>query len=210
MFNDAVSNISLLLEEMGLSAYASRIWVLEDTYPVVDFAYRDLKFGVNFIPSGNNTFSIDVVRRKSSSSSVMPTFKGRGREHFAHNVSLRHGIELLKARVRSVVAKVDQAALPLPAIDSNALLAQLLQTPGPAKKIGILTLPFNVNIGGNLQGYALMQVLRQLGHQPILINRRGGAKESSEADRELDSRIPLIANTLSMSGHQTAHSSRDM
>lgn len=40
------------------------------------------------------------------------------------------------------------------------------------KKIGILTLPLNENIGGNLQAYALMEKLRQLGHEPVLINRR--------------------------------------
>lgn len=39
-------------------------------------------------------------------------------------------------------------------------------------KIGILTLPFNNNYGGYLQAIALMEVLRRLGHEPTLINRR--------------------------------------
>lgn len=39
-------------------------------------------------------------------------------------------------------------------------------------KIGILTLPFNNNYGGYLQAYALMAVLKRMGHQPTLIMRR--------------------------------------
>lgn len=43
-------------------------------------------------------------------------------------------------------------------------------------KIGILTVPFNNNYGGYLQCYALMSVLRKIGHEPIIINRRQNIK----------------------------------
>lgn len=39
-------------------------------------------------------------------------------------------------------------------------------------KIGILTLPFNNNYGGYLQAIALTEILRKLGHHPVIINRR--------------------------------------
>ena len=39
-------------------------------------------------------------------------------------------------------------------------------------RIGILTLPFNNNYGGYLQAYALMTVLKQMGHNVELIYRR--------------------------------------
>lgn len=39
-------------------------------------------------------------------------------------------------------------------------------------RIGVLTLPFNNNYGGYLQAYALVTVLKQMGHEPTLINRR--------------------------------------
>lgn len=39
-------------------------------------------------------------------------------------------------------------------------------------KIGILTLPLHTNYGGNLQAYALMSVLKEMGHDACLINRR--------------------------------------
>lgn len=38
-------------------------------------------------------------------------------------------------------------------------------------KIGIVTLPFNWNYGGILQTYALQQALKDLGHEPVTINR---------------------------------------
>lgn len=39
-------------------------------------------------------------------------------------------------------------------------------------KIGLLTLPFNNNYGGFLQAYALLTVLKSMGHDVELINRR--------------------------------------
>ena len=39
-------------------------------------------------------------------------------------------------------------------------------------RIGILTVPFNNNYGGYLQSYALMAVLKKMGHEPTLIMRR--------------------------------------
>lgn len=39
-------------------------------------------------------------------------------------------------------------------------------------KIGILTVPFNNNYGGCLQAFALMTVLKRLGHHPYMIMRR--------------------------------------
>ncbi|WP_166332561.1 polysaccharide pyruvyl transferase family protein [Sphingobacterium chungjuense] len=39
-------------------------------------------------------------------------------------------------------------------------------------KIGILTLPLHTNYGGNLQAYALMSILKELGHEVYLIDRK--------------------------------------
>ena len=39
-------------------------------------------------------------------------------------------------------------------------------------KIGILTVPFNNNYGGYLQAFALMTVLKDMGHEPVIIMRR--------------------------------------
>ena len=39
-------------------------------------------------------------------------------------------------------------------------------------KVGILTVPFNNNYGGYLQAFALMKVLKDMGHEPVIIMRR--------------------------------------
>lgn len=44
-------------------------------------------------------------------------------------------------------------------------------------KIGLLTVPFNNNYGGYLQAFALMIVLKRMGHEPTLIMRRHNKSE---------------------------------
>ena len=39
-------------------------------------------------------------------------------------------------------------------------------------KIGILTQPIHWNYGGILQNWALQQVLRRLGHEPLKLERK--------------------------------------
>lgn len=39
-------------------------------------------------------------------------------------------------------------------------------------KIGVLTVPFNNNYGGYLQAFALISILKSMGHDVVLINRR--------------------------------------
>ena len=46
-------------------------------------------------------------------------------------------------------------------------------------RIGILTLPFNLNYGGFLQAFALMTVLKRKGHEPEMIMRRHNKKKVS-------------------------------
>ena len=38
-------------------------------------------------------------------------------------------------------------------------------------KIGVLTLPFNINYGGILQCYALCTYLKKQGHEPVVLQR---------------------------------------
>ena len=48
-------------------------------------------------------------------------------------------------------------------------------------KIGILTVQFNNNYGGYLQAYALMAVLKRMGHQPYMIMRRHNLNDCSKS-----------------------------
>ena len=45
-------------------------------------------------------------------------------------------------------------------------------------KIGILTQPLNANYGGVLQNYALQEILRRMGHEPLTLNRHRNRKDS--------------------------------
>ncbi|GLK77127.1 hypothetical protein GCM10008171_23810 [Methylopila jiangsuensis] len=68
----------------------------------------------------------------------------------------------------------------------------------PKLKVGVLTLPLNRNYGGNLQAYALVTALRQLGHSPVLINRRIPPRDfdiASLADRA-EADTPLMAKSF--------------
>ena len=51
-------------------------------------------------------------------------------------------------------------------------MVQTYRTKGLIMRIAILTLRLHTNYGGILQAYALMTVLKRLGHEPILINNQ--------------------------------------
>lgn len=60
-----------------------------------------------------------------------------------------------------------------------------------SKKVGVFTLPLHVNYGGNIQAYALMTVLRSLGHEAYLINRQKNRVGS------IENLIGIIRRTIS-------------
>ncbi|MCE8535822.1 polysaccharide pyruvyl transferase family protein [Ruegeria pomeroyi] len=67
--------------------------------------------------------------------------------------------------------------------------------------MGVLTLPLSLNYGGNLQAFALVEALRQLGHQTVLINRKHPYKdyvENPEAASK-DVKRHLIAESIGFS-----------
>lgn len=55
--------------------------------------------------------------------------------------------------------------------------------PDKVMRVGVLTLPFNNNYGGYLQAYALMTVLKGLGHDVTLIYRRHNKRHISPSKR---------------------------
>lgn len=57
-------------------------------------------------------------------------------------------------------------------------------------RIGILTLNLNYNYGGILQAYALISVLKTMGHEPLLIQR----KKNSKLSRRIINLISFIFN----------------
>lgn len=195
MFNDELKVIVSTLRAKGLQAHVARVWVYKSICPVVDFSYKGLKFGFNLLPAENNLFSVDIVRRQADHGFSV-TSQG-SKQRLGEAVSLEQALEILDAAARKAISGMDQflasgqAALPHLAPD----LERLPKTQGGQKRVGVITLPFNSNIGGNLQGYALMEVLRQLGHLPVLVNRRHPRKVAAVGPAE-DARLPLIGNVI--------------
>ncbi|MTE01078.1 hypothetical protein GIY56_12305 [Paracoccus sp. YIM 132242] len=93
-------------------------------------------------------------------------------------------------------AKAEEAA-------EGTTAAAPARPPRPAAepmRIGILTLPMNRNYGGNLQAYALMRKLRDMGHHPVLVNRRHGAKDAGPdaGDAARDAETPLFSDRIGL------------
>lgn len=195
MFNDELKVIVSALRAKELRAHVAKVWVYKKICPVVDFSYKGLKFGFNILPAENNLFSVDIVRRQAGHGFSV-TSQGP-KQRLGEAVSLEQALDILDAAARKVISGMDQflasdqAALPHLAPD----LERLPKTQGGQKRVGVITLPFNSNIGGNLQSYALMEVLRQLGHLPVLINRRHPGKVGGAGPAE-DARLPLIGNVI--------------
>lgn len=80
-------------------------------------------------------------------------------------------------------------------------------------KIAILTLPFNFNYGGLLQAYALQEVLKNMGHEVVFLNRRKNRNSTFKhtlvklkwwfADN-----IPLLLNNKNLSNLTTFKKNR--
>ncbi|GLK86142.1 hypothetical protein GCM10017653_42120 [Ancylobacter defluvii] len=61
-----------------------------------------------------------------------------------------------------------------------------------------MTLPPRTNFGGALQAHAVMEVLRRLGHEPVLINRQHPAPDTDPdaAGSAQDAEIPLFTSSF--------------
>ncbi|SIS98567.1 polysaccharide pyruvyl transferase family protein [Paracoccus saliphilus] len=110
---------------------------------------------------------------------------------------------------RHTVAKPDTVPSQNTVTRPNTVYAQISDIPSERQveeaaarslQIGILTLPMNRNYGGNLQAFALMQVLRDFGHRPVLLNRRPGSKDPGTVPEDLapDANIPLYADRIGL------------
>lgn len=90
----------------------------------------------------------------------------------------------------------------------NQTLSDELQHHEKDSRVGIITLPFNQNIGGVLQGYALMKAIKDLGRSPVLIDRRHPLKDiPSSSDLEgLRNSDSLFASSYRLNKRFPTHS----
>lgn len=207
MFKDISDALVPVLAARGLDRHVARKWVYNDLCSVVDFSYRDVRFGFNITPSPEGLVSLDIVRRAHKSRFQVTASPG-GKDQLASGVALDAALGMLEAKTLQLIEAIDShldRPAPAAALVQAAAATAAERHPG-SKKVGVLTLPLNTNFGGNLQAYAMMQVLRLLGHEPVLLNRRhpqpGAADPAATAETDAD--LPLISKSIAM-GKATLH-----
>lgn len=203
-----ISDLTLLfIESCKLDKHLLKVWVYKDRCVVADFLHKNIRFSFDITPSKNGTVSIDVLQ-KNQDSAFRIIGGGDRKRTLALDVPLRQALECMRTSVNDVLKAIDTGVpiggLPSGAEDATGLAsAPTPERPGRPKpmKVGVLTLPFNANIGGNLQGYALIEVLRRMGHQPVLINRRRAPKgvRVDDALTKTDTESPLLSDTIALS-----------
>jgi nitroreductase len=153
----------------------------------VDLGYKGVHVAFNFTPAPDGSYALDLLQRR-------PASAGRARS-IARGATLAQALDLFREAARDVLARVESGAPAIAGGQAPAPQAAAPQGPsgdGDGLKIGVLTLPLKGNVGGVLQAHALMETLKRLGHQPVLINRRHQTGDAPEEPEAGDAQ-PLIA-----------------
>ena len=203
-----ISDLTVLfIESCKLDRHLLKVWVYKDRCVVADFLYKKIRFSFDITPSKDGAVSIDILQ-KNQDSAFRIMGGGDRKRTLAAEVPLRQALERMRTSVNDVLKTID-TGVPLggPSLGAEDATG-LASAPTPKRparpepmKVGVLTLPFNANIGGNLQGYALIEVLRRMGHQPVLINRRRAPKgvRVDDALTKTDTEAPLLSDTIALS-----------
>lgn len=203
MFQDLLLKIESTIRDKGIDSYISKVWVYRQTCVVVDLIYKKVKFSLDFTPEKGGRIHLDLVERYKGSALTVSGSKDR----LAASVDIDRALDVALTKICQVFSLIDQQTITTIDADKNgALVPQKLvpvmhnvQGASGSLKVGVLTLPLNDNYGGNLQAYALMEILRGMGHTPVLINRRnppkGGAVLSVGTSSE---QRPLITNKIAI------------
>ena len=72
-------------------------------------------------------------------------------------------------------------------------------------KIAILTQPLGINYGGIMQNYALQKVIKDLGYNPITIDRRNNSKPSKLVRNWLDFKVEIYYKIKNIKGLADTH-----
>ena len=161
-----------------------KAWIYQAKCAVVDFKYKNVHFAFNIYASGSNTVHVDLLQRASST-------KFRLNGEFNTHKKLFQNVELLVCfqNLQAVIASI---------IDEiNTPQEKKSRANKKPLNVGILTLPMNKNYGGNLQAYALMEVIETLGQKAVFVNRRfhhAHAKPSKQKYVKSVGLSPSVAN----------------
>jgi len=187
-------SIARLVDGKRYSQYVIRKKIFSSTCVVVDLSYKNFNFAFDFTPTDEKLVTIDLVQRLSLSSFSLQNLDSNGKRRLATTVSLDKAFSIFEKKIWDIIKKLN-LDIPLPKKTSFSSNYMEVGLPNRRKTVGVLTLPLNENIGGNLQAYALMEAIRSIGHDPVLINRRPAAN----AGNDVNTNVELISNSISMS-----------
>lgn len=174
---DLTQSIIHALRELTLFRHVRRIWKFEDKSLVFDFSYKNIQFGFDLTPVPEGGLLLARVQRGRLDRPFSVVQGAERKAVLAEAASAAEVPALLSQDLLQVLARIDAYVSGLEGASSAH----------EAPRVGVLTLPLGKNYGGNLQAFALMQKLRDLGCDPVLLNRRYAV----EAPKE-DAAFPLI------------------
>lgn len=181
-------SISEALRAAPFAKTIQKVWIYEENRLVVDVVSSGINFAIDIIPDGDESFAVDRVQRKMRRSVFRINANTRRKQSISSGLPAE-GIlpfvsDLIKTTLEQIEARVTQSERS----EQNTIERPL--------RIGVLTLPLNENYGGNLQAFALMKVLEQMGHAPALLNRRFKWERGNQPSRVQDGTRPLFPNSI--------------
>lgn len=170
--NRLTDSISARLEANQLTQHLNRVWIFKNRSLVFDFSYKKVNFGFDLTPNRDGNLHVALIQRGKLGGAFSVVSEGQRKQVLATASSEAESVELILAALEQAQSRIDAFR------DGG-------ERPKPTeirRRVGVLTLPLSKNYGGNLQAFALMQVLRDLGCDPILINRRYAVEAPKRKD----------------------------
>ena len=205
MFKAISEKLRSFFQRTGLDQHIVRMWAYRNISYVVDFSYQDVKFGFDISPLVNGRFLLEMVERRHKVGSVLVDTANR-KQLLSRNATMEEVMDLIRDHANQSMIKIGAylSGQPLPpAVTTPAPIALSRSRTMKSLRVGVMTLPLNANIGGNLQAYAMLEVLRRLGHSPVFINSKRPPTETSKKTSvgPADLSQPLLTNSVGLAAH---------
>lgn len=200
MFREISEKIDSFLQKSELSQYVVRRWEYRNIAYVVDFDFRNVKFGFDVYPLINGHFFVEMVERPHNADIVLLSAINK-KQLLVRNASVSEVVDKIGDRANQLIAKINTYRSNPSSLSLTISEIENRPPVSPSTKglrVGVMTLPLNKNIGGNLQAYAMMEVLKRLGHSPVFINSKHPPSDASLLPPvgPADLSQPLLTNSV--------------
>lgn len=173
MLRQITTSLEQKIASSKLAEHLERIWIYRGICAVADFRFRGVRFGFNVTPVQGGKVNLDIVER--SHNGIATLIAGANKKiNLATNVDVEKALGQMIDKLQSVLEILGSTSVGgVGLLEKNAPPSNLIakRTKEP-KRVGVMTLPLNSNYGGNLQVFALVRAIANLGHTPVFINRR--------------------------------------